>query len=605
MRLNISPNPLVCANVPGGVNSVVYDHAAGFLAQGHEISSNTPHVNIGHALAQMENIDVFHCHGLYPIGDGYFDPSYSRSNDIVLENALRAKVTVCISEFSANILRHKLHIDPVVTRNGIWVKDYRRGGDPFGPILFAKAALDANAKPDDMLWLKQNAPELSLISIANIKGINSTGPLSRSRFLETLNGCSVYLGTTKENNSMATMEAMIMGVPVVGYNFGFNSEWLTSGAGCELVPVGDRSALKSALQKVLSNWRDYSKRAREYAGMFDWQPVINELLGIYERVHTTAEDRSVSIVIPCHNYERWVGEAIQSALAQTVACEVIVVDDCSNDHSVKEILKWPVKLIQNKHNVGVARTRNIGIRAAKGTFIVCLDADDRMREDFVEKHLKAFKTRADAIGVSPIRLIDESGKETGQFMFKTEPRPALHEAGSNQVPSCCMFRKEFWVRAGGYESHVQPAEDAHLWLKIMQLGGRVQKASQEALMDYRTHSGSLSAKGFPNWWKMVGIGYAEPIRERDSHATFIVEPGSEEQLKGTLWSLESLKNKSWSCQMMEPKNLKESFPWINKGVSRQKSVITLKAGTILPTEFLSEYTQQTPPWLKGSRAPYP
>ena len=229
LNLNIFPNPIDCIDRPGGVNSVVFDHAVGFLSAGYSLRDENG-LHVVHALAQSKDIDVFHCHGLYPIGRDHFPSSYSRANDAILQNALSAKVTVCISEFSANILRHKLHIDPHVTRNGIWTADYRAGGSPSGPVLFPKGSLDATSRPDDMQWLRANT-DLPLLSIAKIPGIKSLGQLSRSRFLEVLSGCSIYLGTTKENNSMATMEAMISGVPAVGYADGFNSEWLISGVG--------------------------------------------------------------------------------------------------------------------------------------------------------------------------------------------------------------------------------------------------------------------------------------------------------------------------------------------------------------------------------------
>ena len=444
MNLNIDPNPITCANIPGGVNSVVSDHALGFLAAGCEIN-NGGGLNIVHALAQSENVDVFHCHGLYPIGEGYFDKSFSRANDIVLSNALKAKVTICISEFSANILRHKLHINPIVTRNGIWIRDYKRGGSQGGPVLFPKVNLDANAKPDDVLYLKGQT-NFNLLSVAPIKGVKSTGKLSRDGFISTLKSCAVYLGTTKENNSMATMEAMIMGVPVVGYDIGFNAEWLINGDGCELVPFGDQFALKEAVSKVLGNWKKYSAAARDYAQIFDWQPVINELLGIYERVNNTPESKSVSIVIPCHNYCSFVGEAIQSALNQTIPCEVIVIDDKSTDDSVAVARQYGgVTVIENEINLGVAEARNKAIRQANGEYIICLDADDRMYPDFAEKHLAAFRSNADAIAYAPINLVDKNGQPRKQQMFRDEARPALHAMGRNQIPSCCMFRKHWWM----------------------------------------------------------------------------------------------------------------------------------------------------------------
>jgi glycosyltransferase involved in cell wall biosynthesis len=600
MKLNILPNPITCANVPGGVNSVVADHALGFLAAGYEVNANDG-LNIIHALAQSADIDVFHCHGLYPIGDGYFDKSYSRANDIVLKNALKAKITICISEFSANILRHKLHIDPVVTRNGIWTKDYRRGGSETGAILFPKASLDANAKPDDMLWLKDNS-DFDLLSIAKIQGVKSTGKLSRKDFLTTLADCSVYLGTTKENNSMATMEAMVMGIPMVGYDIGFNAEWLISGTGCELVPFGDQLALKDALARVRSNWQKYSADARAYAEIFDWQPVINELLGIYEKVNNAPEDRTVSIVITCHNYEQWIGEAIQSALDQTIACEVIVIDDKSTDNSLEIIKRYPVTIIENEINLGVAETRNKAIKQAQGTFIICLDADDKIYPDFAEKHLAAFRTQEDAIAYAPINLVDERGRPRKQNLFTAKAAPSLQAIGRNQVPSCCMFRKSFWARAGGYDKRYTPAEDANLWLKIFQLGGLAHFVHPRPLMDYRIHGNSLSAKGFPSWWLGSQTNFSAPIEERDANISIILDECNE-RTKDFLWSLENQSYQKWACLLRSPNGLKESFPWLNLGTRHCKSLLHLNSETALPSNFLTEYMKQTPEWIEGTLAP--
>lgn len=597
-NLNIFPDPKVCANVSGGVNSVVADHAVGFLNAGHTINSGDgPH--IVHAIAEDAAMDVFHCHGLYPIGKKYFDQSYSRSNDIVLRNALRAKVTICISEFSANILRHKLHINPVVTRNGIWIKDYKRAGSPSGAVLFPKAALDANARPDDMTWLRDNTA-FKLLSIADIRGVKSLGSLDRAGFLKTLRDCAIYLGTTKENNSMASMEAMISGVPIVGYDQGFNHEWLISGNGCELVPVGDHLALESAIEKVLSNWTKYSKAAREYAQIFDWQPVIDELLTVYRKCQVTAAP-TVSIIIPCHNYAQWVGEAIESALNQSVQCEVIVINDNSTDDSANAINRYSKKItiITNESNMGVAEARNKAIRHANGAFIVCLDADDRLHPDFVEKHLQSFHNLDDAIAYAPILFIDADGSPRGGGLFKQTAIPALQFQGKNQIPSCCMFRKSWWSRVGGYEGRYSPAEDAHLWLKIFAYGGKPHRAATQPLMDYRVHGGSLSSKGFPNFWDDWNISFHSQIEERDPRITIVLD--GIDGAKESLWSLEKQDYQNWAVALPTENDLSKAFPWLNKGTSRRESVIHLKAGTVLPPNYLSQYILQTPDWITSPR----
>jgi len=588
------------------VNSVVFDHAAGFLRAGHSINKGAG-LTIAHALAQTKDIDVFHCHGLYPIGKQNFDNSYSRANEIVLQNALRAKLTICISEFSANLLRHKLHINPHVTRNGIWINEYPFAGSASGPVLFPKTVLDANARPEDAQWL-QTKTDLQMLSIAKIPGIRSTGPLARAAFQKLLQSCSVYLGTTKENNSMATMEAMISGVPVVGYAHGFNSEWLINGTGCELVAPGDQAALYDAIRNVQAHWAHYSAAARAYAAIFDWQPVIQELLSLYERIQQTPAAPIVSIVIPVHNYDAYLQEAIDSALAQRYdrnAYEVIVVDDASTDDSAVIAQRYgdQILFLQNQSNLGVAETRNRGIRQARGEYIVCLDADDRLLTTFLESHVAAFRTREDALAYAPIQIIDEQGRLRPQRLFHAIANPVLQSQGRNQIPSCCMFRKSFWARAGGYDARYTPAEDAQLWLKIFALGGKAIRATTASQMEYRSHGNSLSAKGFPTWWIEM-VRYESPIVERDPHITIVLDDidGAE----NTLWAIENQDYPNWSVMLPKqiPDKLKQAFPWLNKSPSHLRSVLHLKSGTILPPGYLREYMQQTPQWTREARQPF-
>ena len=141
--------------------------------------------------------------------------------------------------------------------------------------------------------------------------------------------------------------------------------------------------------------------------------------------------------------------------------EVIVVDDASTDDSAVIAQRYGerITLLRNPSNLGVAETRNRGIRRAKGEYIVCLDADDRLLPGFVESHLQAFRHLDDAIAYAPIQIIDQQGRPRPQRLFHAAARPSLQYQGRNQIPSCCMFRKSFWARAGGYDGRYTPAED--------------------------------------------------------------------------------------------------------------------------------------------------
>lgn len=97
----------------------------------------------------------------------------------------------------------------------------------------------------------------------------------------------------------------------------------------------------------------------------------------------------VSIVVTCYNYEKYVGEAIESALRQTYKnLEVIVIDDGSTDNSLEVINRFNSKLrVISRKNKGIVYTRNEALRVAKGDFLCFLDADDYFDNDYIEKML--------------------------------------------------------------------------------------------------------------------------------------------------------------------------------------------------------------------------
>jgi glycosyltransferase involved in cell wall biosynthesis len=98
--------------------------------------------------------------------------------------------------------------------------------------------------------------------------------------------------------------------------------------------------------------------------------------------------QSVSVIVPSYNCGRFLGEAIGSILAQTVAPEqIIIVDDGSIDDTEQVVRGFddPRILYLKQANSGVAHARNVGLNAARCDFVTFLDADDRWRPHFVER----------------------------------------------------------------------------------------------------------------------------------------------------------------------------------------------------------------------------
>jgi glycosyltransferase involved in cell wall biosynthesis len=96
-----------------------------------------------------------------------------------------------------------------------------------------------------------------------------------------------------------------------------------------------------------------------------------------------------SIIITCFNREKLISRCIRSALHQKNVnrydYEIIVIDDFSSDRSLEKINEFDslVRVVLNKKNYGLAFSRNVGLRKAKGKYVVMLDSDDFLSENFL------------------------------------------------------------------------------------------------------------------------------------------------------------------------------------------------------------------------------
>ena len=102
--------------------------------------------------------------------------------------------------------------------------------------------------------------------------------------------------------------------------------------------------------------------------------------------------KKVSVIIPVYNCEKHIGKCLNSILNQTLKdIEIIVVNDCSTDHSEKIILDYEknyqdkIKLISNKENCKAGKSRNLGLEIAEGKYISFIDADDFIDLNMLEK----------------------------------------------------------------------------------------------------------------------------------------------------------------------------------------------------------------------------
>src|SRR4030067_2171392 len=181
----------------------------------------------------------------------------------------------------------------------------------------------------------------------------------------------------------------------------------------------------------------------------------------------------ISVIIPTHNYKKYIGEAISSVLRQTYAdYEIIVVDDGSTDDTGEIIKKnFPEVRYFYIPNQGVSKARNYGIRRARWELIAFLDADDLWLPEKLEKQLKVFDADRDLMMVfTEHRAFDTNGIREAIFLkkerlMKGDVVKNIFLYSHVALPTVIVRRHAF-QEIGYFEENLITAEDDNLWMRI-------------------------------------------------------------------------------------------------------------------------------------------
>lgn len=201
-------------------------------------------------------------------------------------------------------------------------------------------------------------------------------------------------------------------------------------------------------------------------------------------------DKKVSVIIPCYNQSKYVSEALISALNQTYNnIEIVVVNDGSSDNSSEVIKEFTEKyknisFFDNKENNGVVYSRNMAIERCSGEYILPLDADDKIKNTYVEKAVEVLNTNPD-VGIVYCDA-ELFGAQEGKWGLKKFNKDTF--LFENCIFCSAMFRKKDWQKAGKYNKEMKNGcEDWDLWISIIELGYKVYKIP-ETLFYYRKHT---------------------------------------------------------------------------------------------------------------------
>jgi len=181
----------------------------------------------------------------------------------------------------------------------------------------------------------------------------------------------------------------------------------------------------------------------------------------------------ITVFVPVYNRQKYIAETIQSVLDQSYKdFQLLLVDDASTDNSVEIIRQFNddrITLIENKENLGIPKTRNIGLQYAEGEYLAILDSDDLMMKNRLIKQKRFLDRHQDYVGVgSWSNYIDDKGKVTKPIVA----RPVSHKrVAASLLFQCAIHNRTFMVRSEavkkiGYNNEFPRCQDYDLLCKL-------------------------------------------------------------------------------------------------------------------------------------------
>lgn len=206
----------------------------------------------------------------------------------------------------------------------------------------------------------------------------------------------------------------------------------------------------------------------------------------------------VSIVMPAFNSADFIGDAVQSILAQTYEnWELIIVDDHSTDNTRKVLKKFEsfnkIRVITCKKNGGAAKARNRGIAEARGSFLCFVDADDLWEPDKLRRQLTFMRKKDAVFSFASYAFADARGVPNGKIVH-VPATITYRQALKNTTiwTSTVMLDMTKLTKKDVEMPDVRRGQDTATWWKVLKKVGKAY-GFDEIMAIYRRTGTSLSS----------------------------------------------------------------------------------------------------------------
>lgn len=499
---------------------------------------------------------VTHVHGFYwdeykmPDGTSQWEKWSLQANIDVMRATLVADIVTAPSEWVAQSIRRNTCRDVRVVPHGINLDDWI----PHEPesrkyVLWNKSRPDPVCDPEPVYQLAQLMPGTQFVSTyggwsmdkppLNVQLTGRVPYVEAKRWVE---GANIYLATTRETFGIGTLEPMAAGVPVVGWKWGGQREFITHKVDGWLAQPHDIEGLKAGIEWAQQNRPTVAAAARKTAERFTWDGPAKMYADIWKEAAARrlppspgalkggvwlTDKPKVTVLVTAYNLDKYLDVTLASVLKQDDEYkdwECVIVDDASPDRCGEIADAWAkrdarFRVLHNETNLYLAGARNAGIKMARGEYIIPLDADDMLGPGALKILADALDAdRQTYVAYGGVLFVDEDGVTPTNYQHPDGPgrsgwpldfrvdwqlrAPQDGRRPNNLLPYSSMIRREALELTGGYRERRRTAEDADLWCRLSSYGFTPRRITNAACLIYRNRPESMSRINEPDDWTM-------------------------------------------------------------------------------------------------------
>ena len=205
---------------------------------------------------------------------------------------------------------------------------------------------------------------------------------------------------------------------------------------------------------------------------------------------------TTTVIIPAFNYERYVEECIASCVGQEEphgGYEIVLIDDGSTDGTAEIARRFEPRVhVIATENGGIERAANLGLQKARGRFVLRVDADDRLRPEYLRSMVPALERRDVAFVYSEYETIDAQGRRTGTITLPDFDPQEISFRG-DFLATGTLYRKSAVMQLGAYNERVMNSglENFELILRML-ASGLEGYCVHTMLFGHRFHGANLS-----------------------------------------------------------------------------------------------------------------